>query len=1076
MSGPDNTSQEAIGRGDGLPSVAPDAVEQDSPELIDDIVPSRGYRMPPMVGIGASAGGIPALIDFFKAMPADTGLTFVVIAHLSPTHDSVLDQVLGRATRMPVVQAEDGQPTEPDRVYVIPPGKYLVAADGGLRLAPLEAERGKRVAVDMFFRSLADTHGPHAIAIILSGLDGDGALGIKRVKERGGLTIAQDPAEAEHGGMPRSAIGTGMVDWVLKANEIPGRLSEYIRNEARLQLPPEDGPSLPPTQALLADADESALREVLLFLRTRTGRDFSCYKRATALRRIARRMQVNGVKDLPAYVGYLRTHPGEAGALLQDLLISVTNFFRDRDAFEGLRRHIPGLFHGKGPNDSVRVWVPACATGEEAYSIAILLLEHANTLDSPPSLQVFACDLSEEAIQTARAGHYPLTIETDVSETRLKRFFVKEHDGYRVRRELREMVLFATHDLLRDPPFSRMDLISCRNLLIYLNRTAQQRVIETFHFAMRPGGLLFLGTSETLDEGTPLFSVVDKQHRIYAHKPASRAGLPTQPGTNYAVRDAHARQSGPPAVHGRAFLHGVAVAFQNKLGQDMDRVSLTDLHFKLIERYAPPSVVVNADHEVVHLSAHAGSFLKFAGGEPTMNLMRVVLPELRVELRGALVRAAELGTPVEVFGVPAEVDGQPRVVDIRVAPAPEVAPGFLLVVFESRIGIEARRAEIQDSVPTTPDSAVRQLELELERVRANLRDTVEQYEASTEELKASNEELQAMNEELRSATEELETSREELQSINEELSTVNQEMKGKMDELASANSDLQNLMASTAIATVFLNRQLAIMRFTPSAAGIFNLIPGDIGRPLAHLKHKLEYPDLMEVAEQVLRTLVPVEREVSGGDRWYLARLQPYRTLEDHIAGVVLTLVDVTERNRATEALRLSEERMRAVIESAKDYAIFTLDKDRRVDSWNTGARAIFGYADEEIIGRSGDILFTHEDRAKGDPAKEAAKALDQGRAENERWHLRKDGSTFYGSGLTMPLRDRNGSPRGFVKIMRDLTESKRTQEALHEHMDELTRFNTAAVGRETRMIELKKEVNELCERLGEPARYKVAE
>ncbi|HYF15987.1 MAG TPA: chemotaxis protein CheB [Phycisphaerales bacterium] len=1077
MSRPENSSHLATGGNDGLPPVAPDLVGQDCATLIDNIVPTRGYQMPPMVGIGASAGGIQALIEFFRAMPADTGLTFVVILHLSPTHDSVLDQLLGRATPMTVVQAEDGQQPRPNHVYVIPPGKYLLSTENQLRLVPFETERGKRVAVDMFFRSLADSHGPHAIGVVLSGVDGDGALGIKRVKERGGLTIAQDPGEAEHAGMPRSAINTGMVDWVLKAAEIPARLAEYVRNESRLQLPPEDGPAFPPTQASLADADEAALREILVFLRTRTGRDFACYKRATVLRRIARRMQVNGIEDLPGYVIYLRTHPGETGALLQDLLISVTNFFRDREAFDALERHIPRLFHGKSAGDAVRVWVPACATGEEAYSIAMLLLEHAGELDSPPSLQVFACDLSEEAIHAARAGHYPLTIETDVTETRLKRFFVKELDGYRVRRELREMVLFATHDLLKDAPFSRMDLISCRNLLIYLNREAQQRVIETFHFAMRPEGLLFLGTSESMDEGSPLFTIVDKKHRIYAHRPTGRASIAAQPGAAAVTRAARAHEeaSAPPVVHGRAFLHGAAAAaLQSKIGRELDRVSLSELHFRLVERYAPPSVVVNADHEVVHVSAHAGSFLKFAGGEPTTNLLRVVLPELRVELRGALVRAAEMGTTVEVFGVQAEVDGQPRAVDIRVAPAPEIAPGFLLVLFEARFGVRARGADVADSAPTTPDSAVRHLEQELERVKSNLRDTVEQYEASTEELKASNEELQAMNEELRSATEELETSREELQSINEELSTVNQEMKNKVEELAGANSDLQNLMASTSIATVFLDRGLTIMRYTPAAVAIFNIIPGDIGRPLDHLRHKLNYPDLIVDAERVLSTLVPVEREVSDGARWFLARLRPYRTVEDQIAGVVLTLVDVTERNRATEAQRESEERMRALIESAKDYAIFTLDKERRVDSWNTGARAIFGYADDEIIGKSGDVLFTHEDRAKGDPEKEARKAREQGRAENERWHLRKDGSVFYGSGLVMPLRDRTGAPRGYVKIMRDLTESKRAQEALREQMDELKRFNAAAVGREARMIELKKEINALCERIGEPPRYKV--
>ncbi|MFT3883313.1 MAG: CheR family methyltransferase [Gemmatales bacterium] len=888
---------------EGLPGFSPDFIEE--LEELDNIIPTRGYQMTPMVGLGGSAGSISALEQFFRAMPPDSGMIFVVILHLSPTHESTMAELLSRSTKMPVIQAVDGQDVKTNHVYVIPPGKYLTTVNGHLKLVELKSDRGKRVAVDLFFRSLADTHGPHAAAVVLSGADGDGAIGIKRIKERGGLTIAQDPEEAEHAGMPRASIGTGMVDWVLKVAEIPKRLLEYQSNEARVKLPPEDGPVPIPVPISSADDGEAALRDVLVFLRTRTGCDFSYYKRATIVRRIARRMQVNSVDDVPSYLSFLRTHPGESGALLQDLLISVTNFFRDREAFTALEKHIPELFKNKSSNEMIRVWVPACATGEEAYSLAMLLLEHAQQLDSPPTLQVFACDLDEGAIKIARGGHYADAISADVSEERLRRFFVKDHSGYRIRRELREMVLFATHDLLKDPPFSRMDLISCRNLLIYLNRDAQERVFDTFHFSLKTDGLLFLGTSESVEDGNRQFRVVDKKHRIYIRHGSPRPGLPIPTGSSALLRviDAQERTQIEPVVHGRRFIpESIPLAHSNFRPQ-LDRNSLADLHLKLIERFAQPSVIVNAEHDLVHISEHAGQFLQFGGGEPTTNLLRVVHPHLRVELRTALFRATEINEVVDSLGIQAEIEGQPCTIDLHVSPAHEIAPGLLLVVFEKRTAHSEPEGTGKPNQPTTPEPAVRHLERELEQVKGRLRDTIEQYEASTEELKASNEELQAMNEELRSATEELETSREELQSINEELTTVNQEMKGKMDEIAHANSDLQNLMASTSIATVFLDRDLSIMRYTPSAVDLFHLIPGDLGRPLAHLKHRLSYPELISDAEQVLRKLVPLEREVQGEDDWFLARLQPYRTIEDHIAGVVLTFVNVTDRRKATEAL-----------------------------------------------------------------------------------------------------------------------------------------------------------------------------
>jgi two-component system, chemotaxis family, CheB/CheR fusion protein len=1055
----------------GLPEVSPDRIEQEEGDQIDNIIPTRGFHSLPVVAIGGSAGSHHALQNFFQAMPEKPGVAFVVVLHLSPEHESTMPMIVGRWTKMQVFAATDGMKVEANCVYVIPPGKHLWSTNGHLQLTRLEPERGRRVAVDLFFRSLADTHGPHATAVVLSGADSDGTIGIKRIKERGGLTIAQEPEEAEHHSMPQSAIATGMVDWVLPAAEMPRRILDYIQHERRLNLPPEDGPQ--PTQAEHATENEkeTALREVLAFLRARTGRDFAYYKRATIVRRISRRMQINGIEQVPEYLSFLRMHPGEAGALLQDLLISVTNFFRDRDSFEIVEAMLPELFRGKGTGDMVRVWVPACATGEEAYSMAMMLLEYSRKLEAAPSLQVFGCDLDEAAIQVARAGIYPDTISADVSEERLRRFFLKEPRGYRIRREVREIVLFAAHDLIKDAPFSRMDLVSCRNLLIYLNRDAQKRVLDIFHFALRPNGILFLGSSESVEEGSQLFEVIDKKHRLYRHRAGQKAGIPVPFGSSTLIRAIEAQEQAHrgPVLPGQSFTRGIVPA-NAESGRGNDPLSLGELHFRLVERIAPPSVVVNAEYDVIHLSENAGKFLQFAGGEPTMNLLRVVHPMLRVELRAALFQAAETSSTVELARVPVDLDGQRRLLNIRVSPARELAPGYLLVVFET---VEAK-VESEVEPRTEPEPVARQLEREIEAMKTRLRDTVEQYEANTEELKASNEELQAMNEELRSATEELETSREELQSINEELATVNQELKSKLEELGHSNSDLHNLMGATDIATVFLDRELRIMRYTPSAVGLFSIIPSDVGRPLEDLRHQLEYPEMTRDALRVLENLTPVEREVPADGRWYLARFLPYRTLDDRIAGVVLAFVDITEGKRAAEALRQSEERLRLILESAKDYAIFTLDLERKITSWHSGAQAMFGYGDAEIVGKLGDMLFVPEDRERGAPAKEFDKARKEGRAENERWHLRKDKSRFFGSGLTHPLRDPTGAIVGFVTIMRDLTAQKQGEEAMRQRHDELERFNKATVGRELRMVELKKEINELAGKLGEPARYEI--
>jgi two-component system, chemotaxis family, CheB/CheR fusion protein len=1038
---PAGSSSGFSGEAETRDAESPDAAQQAVSQQLDKGVRGRDDTLQPVIGLGGSAGSLKALRTFFSHMATDSGLAFVVIVHLSPDHESRMATLLQGFTSMPVVQVSDTVKVEANRVYVIPPAKHLSLADGQLRLSELLPERGRRVAVDLFFRTLADTHGAQATAIVLSGADADGAIGLKRVKERGGLTIAQDPEEAEHNGMPRAAIATGMVDWVLRAAEMPAQLLKYYRNEPRLFLPAEE----PPERLQVESSDaEVALRETLVFLRVRTGHNFSDYKRATILRRIARLMQFNGIQELPSYLAFVRSHPGEVGALVQDLLISVTNFFRDREAFQALETELSQLFRDKKATDQVRAWVVGSATGEEAYSVAILLAEYASKLRAPPSLQVFATDLDKNAIRIGREGLYPDTIEADVSEERLRRFFSREHGRYQVNRTLRESVLFAHHNVLKDSPFSHLDLISCRNLLIYLNQQAQGRVLDLFHFALESEGMLFLGSSESVDDARPFFKILDKKHRLYKRLPAHRQAVPLLTGpTTLGQEIGSASHLQAATTVAMPFGQGVG-----SLGRERG-LSLGELHFKLLAGFAPGSVLIDKDDNVVHLSERAKRYLQLGGGEATLNLFRVVHPMLRVELRAAIFRARQTGSLVKMAGLPVELDDVRHAVDLYVRPAPEPASDLMLVLFEEHAVVST--GEVAEAQPAEP--LIRQLEEELDQLKINSRAMVEEYEASLEELKSSNEELQAINEELRSATEEVETNREELQSINEELSTVNQELKSKVEELAKTNSDLQNLMASTDIATVFLDRQLRIQRYTPAAVKLFSLIPTDIGRPLSDLSHRLENNFIVADAERVLERLAPVERERRSRDgQWFIVRLLPYRTPEDQISGVVLTFVDITERKAAEDdrmrlhaAIAAAQGHLRLIFENAREYAIFSLDRERRVTSWNVGAERLLGFSESEISGQPYDVIFTPEERSTGAPEKLVLQALAEGHASDESWHQRKDGSRFWGSGVIMAMRDARGEVVGLVKILRDETDARNAREALVRALEDTERKQAEA-------------------------------
>ena len=1218
-----------------------------------------------VVGIGASAGGVKALQDFFATMPPNSGMAFVVILHLSPKHESNLAGILQSKTTMPVVQVRETHRVEPDHVYVIPPNQNLEMVDGVVRAAAPDKKRGLRVAIDVFFRTLAEAYERNAVCVVLSGTGADGTLGLKRIKESNGFAIVQKPADAEFEEMPRNAIATGLADWILPVAQMPEKLISFRDSSKRLHL--TDGDTEKVAREIQA---EQSLREILTLLRIRTGHDFSNYKTPTLVRRIARHLQIHELEDIPTYLAYLREHPEEIVLLQRNLLINVTNFFRDKEAFDALENKvIPTLFDEKTSRDTVRVWSAGCASGEEAYSLAILLYEFAEKLDDPPKLQVFATDVDDEAIAQARENFYSEAIKTDVSEERLKRFFVKEGSRYRVKNEIREMVLFAPHNLLRDPPFSKLDLIVCRNVLIYLNRDTQERVMEIFHFALNSGGYLFLGTSESAESVPNLFTIVDKKHRVYSRRRLQQ--------NNLAIPRL-------PVISQWQIALPTSDLIQKK-GETA--FSLGEVHHKLLEKIAPPSVLLNEDFEVLYMSEDAGRYMQLKGGELSRSILKLVNPDLLPDLRAALFNARREQTSVEFPKVHAEIDGERVSVNLVVRSIEVKDDGreFLLVVFdeagrnrqttrEKKTERDAKTAAQEES--EARETVVNRLEEELQRTKENLRATIEQHEISIEELKATNEELQAINEELRSASEELETSKEEAQSVNEELTTVNSELKEKIDEATRINSDLQNLMSSTDIATIFLDKNLRIKRYTPLIEDIFNITHGDIGRPLEHFTHKIKYENLAADAEKALRSLKTIEREIADNkDRSFLSRFVPYRTIDDRIDGVVLNFiditerkqaekkiaiereyaesivqtlhepllvlnpdltvksvnpsfyehfdvkpeetigrkiydlgngqwnipalrtlledvlpdsnifndyevshdfedigqrvmllnarrldhvqlillgirditdrkqannellfqsrlldaveqsviatdlegkitfwnryaeklfgwkaeevvgrkiteittpdddqaeeimsqllkgkswsgeftlqkrdgttfpayvsdapvfdgegnltgiigvsVDVTERRKAEDALRKSQEHLNLILESTKDYAIVTFDLAGRITRWNAGAERIFGWTEKEAVGQTTHLIFTPEDRAKKEPEKEMANTIKNGRAEDERWHVRRDGSHFFASGVMQILRD--GEVEGFVKIARDETDRLKAETALRD-------------------------------------------
>ena len=976
----------------------------------------------PVVGIGASAGGLAAIKTLLDGLPPAPDMAFVVVLHLSPKHESNAAAILQSSTRMPVAQVTGPVHIERNHVYVIPPTYDLSMVDGSLGITASERVPGKHVVIDLFFRTLADAHGVRAVGIVLSGTGSDGSTGIARLKEQGGIVLAQSPDDAEYDDMPKNAVATGKVDIVLPAAEMAERLVELWRNAKRIELPDgEQGRVRHPSRHRRRRRRKMRCATFIKLLHQRTGHDFRHYKRATVLRRIERRMQVTAIADLPSYRTFLDEDPMEAKALLADMLIGVTQFFRDRTAFEALERDVlPKLFEGGDVDSPVRAWVPACSSGEEAYSIAMLLADEAARKPGSRSFTVFATDIDEESIAIGRSGAYPESIATDVPPTRLRQHFAAEPNIYRIHKSLREKVIFAMHNVLRDPPFSRVDLISCRNLLIYLDRTAQQAVLEMFHFALRPGGYLFLGNSESVDATARLFTPIDKSMRIFRPNPIGRVSRPLQ-------QLAFATHAANP---------GKAVQ-QRGLSLSSRSATPAEVHQQLLESVAPASILLTSDYDIVHVSARAAAYLRYVEGEPSHNLVTLIRDDLRQDLRTALFQAVQLHEGIDA--PPVRVTDGNSEAEVRMSVRPvrhdAWAGEMLLVIFtETPLPI--------DAAPAVHDSArvdARQLEAELHNRSNQLAATIDQYESSAEELKASNEELQAINEELRSTTEELETSKEELQSTNEELITVNHELKTKIDETSEVNDDLKNLITSTDIATVFVDAAMRIKRFTPASASLFNIIASDIGRSLFDITHKLDYPGLADDAKAVFSTLKATEREVRSADgRRLLARLRPYRTTEDRIGGAVITFVDVTSLREAEAQADIGRERMQLVVEAMTDFAVLTISLEGRIASWSTGAESVFGHTHEQAIGSPFDILFTAEDRAAGAPAEEMRIAERTGHAPDERWMLRRDGTRFFASGVTSPLRA--AGIGGYAKICRDRTEMATVEELRSRQLDSAQR------------------------------------
>ena len=904
---------------------SPPKAEPPSGDASDESRPRAPFSV---VGIGASAGGLEAFIQLLRALPPDTGLAFVLVQHLAPAHPSALAEILSRATPMPVLEVQDEPRVQPNHVYVIPPGRNMTIAQGALHLLAREAH-GQQRPIDRFFQSLADDQAHQAIGVILSGSATDGTLGLEAIKAEGGITFAQNET-AQHSSMPRSAIGAGCVDFVLPPDEIAREIARIARHPYV-----ETAPSRESSGA-------STVARIVQLLRRETGVDFAHYKANTLYRRIARRIILHRLEGLSEYVQFLERNPPELAALHQDILIGVTSFFRDPDAFAAIQSTVvPPLLKDRPPDDPLRIWVLGCSTGEEAYSLAIALTEAAEAAGGPPpAIQVFATDVSAPSLEKARAGVYPKSIAQDVSPERLRRFFVEVDGHYRVTKSIRDRCVFARHNVLVDPPFSRVDLISCRNLLIYLEPPLQQRVVAILHYALKPRGFLWLGSSETIGTYRDLFGAEDAKHKIFTKRPGA-----SPHAAHFPLRPAAAGPGNPIERVDRS-----GTASVPDVRKEAERL--------LLGAYAPPSVLISAAMEIRQVWGDTGAYLSPAPGQASLNLVKMLREELLVSVRAAVVQAQTENRPVRAKGLRVKSNGGFREVTVEVIPmrGSSTQEGTCLILFEdasrtraaassSTPDLEATGTEPETAVPEPLDEEVGRLAQELVATREYLQAVIEQQEAANEELQTSHEEAQSANEELQSINEELETSKEEIQSTNEELATVNDELNHRNLELVRTNNDLTNLLASVQMAIVILGPDLRIRRFTPVAEKMFNLIPADLGRPIRDVKLALHIPDLDTLLTDAIDALSVKEREIQDGQgRWYLLRIRPYKTLENHINGAVMMVVDI-------DTLKRAHAYAEAVVATVR-APVLVLDADLRVRTANRAFYDTFEVAPTETEGR----------------------------------------------------------------------------------------------------------------------------